>query len=182
MIMKALLFVSLLFVMGSAQAEIYRSVDEQGNTVFTDVPGNKSSPVKLKAPSTYSAPSLPPFKAAVSTPSAGTAAGAYTLFSVATPGDGQTFWDNAGDVRVSLALEPTLKTEQGHRVQFYLDGVAQGEPVTSLSIVINNVERGEHTLSATLISAGGADIKQTETINFQVHRHSLNFPARKKAN
>lgn len=181
--MKAQLFITLLFLLGSAQAEIYRSVDKQGNPVFTDLPDKHSSPVKLKAPSTYRAPKLPPFQAPVNRSTEATAASSnYKQFAVTAPGEGQSFWDNAGDVRVSLSLEPALKTEQGHRVQFYLDGVAQGEPVTTLTAVINNVERGEHTLSAKIISAGGAEIKHTAPVTFQIHRQSLNFPARKKAN
>lgn len=180
--MKAQLFIALVFLLGSAQAEIYRSVDKQGNPVFSDLPDKNSSPVKLKAPSTYSAPQLPPFQA-TSPRSTGAAATSslYKQFAVTAPGQGQSFWDNAGDVRVSLSLEPALKTELGHRVQFYLDGVAQGEPVTTLTAVINNVERGEHTLSAKIISAGGAEIQHTEPVRFQLHRQSLNFPARKKA-
>ena len=180
--MKTQIFIiSLVFFQTNVQAEIFRSVDKQGNPVYSDVPGKNASPVKLKQPSTYKAPSLPASEAPAMAESKDVAS-AYKQFSLLAPEDGQAFWDNTGDVRVSLALEPELKIDQGHRVQFYLDGVAQGDAVTSLSAVLNNVERGEHTVSAKLLSASGAVIKQTDAIHFQIHRQSLNFPARKKAN
>lgn len=179
--MKTQIFIiSLLFFQTNVQAEIFRSVDKQGNPVFTDIPSKNSSPVKLKQPSTYKAPSLNASEAPATAESEDVSS-AYKQFSVAVPDDGQAFWDNSGDVRVSLALQPALKTKQGHRVQFYLDGVAQGDAVTSLSAVLKNVERGEHTVSAKLLSATGAVIKQTDVVHFQIHRQSLNFPARKKA-
>jgi hypothetical protein len=180
-----LLSLTLLIALSPVQADIFRSVDEKGNPVFTDLPSNKSKPVKLKAPSTYTAPSLPtPVGSSAS--DAGEeanvdsqAASYYEMFSIVSPGDGEALRDNAGDVNTRLSLEPALNVKAGHRVQYYLDGVASGEPVASLSAVMHQVERGEHGFYAALLNRAGEEITRTETINFQMHRTSINSPARK---
>ncbi len=178
-----LISLTLLIAFSPVQADIFRSVDEKGNPVFTDLPNSKSKPVKLKAPSTYTAPSLPtPVGSSAS--DTGEDAGSethsyYEIFSIASPGDGEALRDNAGDVNTRLSLEPALNVKAGHRVQYYLDGVASGKPVASLSAVMHQVERGEHGLYAALINRAGEEITRTEIINFQMHRTSINSPARK---
>lgn len=179
-IMKiGLVLIALGMLGGVCQAEIYRSVDAQGNPVFTDTPSSTSKPVTLKAPSTYRAPSLPPLQSGSASGSRDEVPSSYATFAVVAPGDGQSFWDNTGDVRISLALQPALNTAAGHRIQFYLDGVAQGEPVTALSAVINNVDRGEHQVSAAVMTADGRVLLETRPVTFTLHRQSINFPARR---
>lgn len=164
--------------MGSATAAIYRSVDDQGNTVFSDQPEPGSQPLKLPPVPTYSAPKLPPITPA-QTSTEKDDKSAYTTFTVLAPGKDQAFWDNAGNVSVRLSIQPELKTGRGHRVQFYLDGKPQGQAGTTLDTVIQNVDRGQHQVYAVVLDASGKEVIRTPSVRFQLHRQSVNFPNRK---
>lgn len=176
-----MLLISLAISVGSAQAAIYRSVDAQGNVVFSDQPGGDAQRIDLPPVPTYSPPTLPPpAPPSQVTPSAPAGPG-YQQFSVLAPTQDQAFWDNSGNVEVTLTLEPALMTGLGHRIIYYLDGSADGEATEQTSMVFHNVERGEHSVSATLVDADGQTVVSTGTVRFQVHRQSLTSPLRKSS-
>jgi len=170
--------VFLVLSVGSVSAAIYRSVDEQGNTVFSDQPAAGSQPLKLPPVPIYSAPSLSPVSPADTAVKEGRKS-IYSVFTVLAPGKEQAFWDNAGNVSVRLSLQPELKTGHGHRIQFYLDGKSQGQAGTALETVIENVDRGQHQVYAAVLDAAGKEVIRTPSVSFQLHRQSVNSPARK---
>lgn len=178
--MKAdILLISLIISVGSAHATIYRSVDGQGNVIFSDQPGNGGEALDLPPVPTYTPPPAPASLAPGSSGRTPAPTAGYDRFVVVAPGDGQAFWDNAGNVEVRVVLEPGLRTEAGHRVIFYLDGEADGEAGTATSKVFENLDRGEHSVEAVIIDASGQTVQSTGKIGFQLHRQSLQSPQRK---
>ncbi len=175
---SSILFISLVISVSSAHATIYKSVDAQGNVVFSDQPGGNAQPLKLPPVPTYSPPPMPASVTTETTPIKLPPTPGYEQFAVVAPGQDQAFWDNAGDVEVRVSLQPALMTAAGHRLVFYLDGVAGGEPAEDTSTVFHNVDRGQHTVSAAVIDATGKTIQTTEKVRFQLHRLSLNAPLR----
>jgi len=167
--------------MGSAHAAIYRSVDAQGNVVFSDQPTGNAHEISLPPITTYSPP--PKTETSPATPATTTltlpAAASYQQFSVVAPVQDQAFWDNTGDVDVHVAIQPALNTDAGHRFVFYLDGTTEGEPVSGPATVFHNVDRGEHTVWASVVDAQGQTIATTEKVRFQLHRQALNSPLKK---
>ena len=169
----AVLAATLLVWTTGLSAAIYKSVDAQGNIVYTDEPVGNGKPLDLPPLST-----IPPPKYKPSQPSAkpGDSGSVYTKISIVSPTEEQTLRDNTGAVPVSAGLEPALNTAAGHRFQFYLDGQTQGEPTKSSQIVIANVDRGAHNVAVAVVDAKGNEVTRSNPVLFHLHRQSINFP------
>ena len=170
---SALLIAAGLLANSAVIAAVYKSVDADGNVVYTDEPVGNARPVDLPPLST-----IPPPKAF--TPPADIAeqdaATGYEKLQVVSPEQDATLRDNTGNVAVSVAAEPALDLKAGHRVQFYLDGQTAGDPGNSLKKVFQNVDRGAHTVEAAIVDQSGTELIRSAGTRFYLHRQSVNFP------
>ncbi len=167
--------VTLLFVSTGVSAAVYKSVDAQGNTVYTDEPTAGAKPVDLPPLSTIPPPSYSAGKKAVSADKDVVTA-TYREISIVAPVAEATVRDNTGAVPVNASLDPPLKVSAGHRFQFYLDGQTQGEATRSSQIVLANVNRGAHNVAVAVVDAGGKEVIRSSPVQFYLHRQSINFP------
>jgi len=154
-------------------AAVYKSVDAEGNVVYTDEPVGNGKPLDLPPLST-----IPPPKYILSKPPAesGDSGTGYTKISIVAPTEDETLRDNTGAVPVSAGLEPALNVAAGHRFQYYLDGQTQGEPTASNQIVIANVDRGAHNVAVAVVDGEGKEVTRSSPVKFHLHRQSINFP------
>jgi hypothetical protein len=164
---------TLLLWTAGLSAAVYKTVDAEGNVVYTDEPVGNGKPVDLPPLST-----IPPPKYTSSQPSSETmdSNSGYTNISIVSPEPDGTLRDNTGAVPVSAGLEPELNAAAGHRFQYYLDGQAQGEPTASNQIVITNVDRGTHNVAVAVIDAEDQELIRSNPVPFHLHRQSTNFP------
>lgn len=157
---------------GAAFAEIYRTVDADGNVVYTDTPTSGSKPVDLPPASTYSPP-----RNATAVPERESAQAEepefYSNVQIVQPGDEETIRANTGNVDVGVQVSPELFVEAGHRIQFYLDGEPVGAPSFELSTTLANIDRGEHTVAAAIVDTSGATLERTDSRRFFVQRYSI---------
>jgi len=169
----AVLAATLLIWTAGLSAAVYKSVDAQGNIVYTDEPTGNGKPLDLPPLST-----IPPPKYTPSQPSAKPidSGSGYTKISIVSPTQEETLRDNTGAVPVSAGLEPALNGVAGHRFQFYLDGQTQGEPTQSSRIVIANVDRGAHNVAVAVVDGEGKEVTRSSPVQFYLHRQSINFP------
>jgi hypothetical protein len=79
-----------------------------------------------------------------------------------------------------VKLDPVLMGQQGHKIQFYLDGTPYGTPVAGSNLVIKNLDRGTHALGARVLNASGKSLFSADPVTFFLHRQSVNFPTRVK--
>ena len=154
-----------------ANAAVYRTVDEEGNVVFTDVPP-KNDPAAARV-------EVSP----VNTASLGTVASAqpeenaeevdsfaYELAEVVSPRDDEAVRGNVGDVQVDINIYPALQGE--HEVRVVLDGMAvQGGRETSY--LLDNVDRGTHTLRVEIIDADGNMLFAGRPSTFHLQRYAI---------
>ena len=173
--MKRLL-VLLVLVACTVQAEIYKSQNDQGEWVYSDKPSPDAERMKLPPLSTYTPVPLPQPPVSVPVESSDT----YESMVFIEPKNDATIRDNEGTVKASVRLEPLLKSEQGHKIQFYLDGTPHGTPVTSSNLMLKNIDRGAHTLGARVLNADGKPLFSAGQVTFFIHRQSVNFPTRVK--
>ncbi len=159
-------------------AAVYKSVDAEGNVVYTDEPVGNGKPLDLPPLST-----IPPPKYTLSQPLAesGDSGTGYTTgtgytISIIAPALDEFLRDNTGDVQVSAGLEPALNVAAGHRLQYYLDGQKQGEPTESSQIVIANVDRGGHNVAVAVVDSEGKEVTRSGPVQFHLQRQSINFP------
>lgn len=164
---------TLLVWTTAPSAAVYKSVNAEGNVVYTDEPTGNGKPVDLPPLST-----VPPPKYTLSQPPAAPldSTSGYTKLSIVAPPQDGTLRDNTGAVPVTAGLEPELNVAAGHRFQYYLDGQTQGEPTASNQIVIANVDRGEHNVAVAVVDGGGKEVIRSNPVLFHLHRQSINFP------
>jgi hypothetical protein len=170
--------VLLVLWAGLAQAEVYKSTNADGEVIFSDQPSPGAEQVQLPELPTYSAP---PLRTPGRTSGAGQKPAAQSLYQsmvFTTPEDDATVRNNLGALSATVSLQPELNTRLGHRIQYYLDDVPQGTPVTTTSIGFTNLDRGSHRVSASVVDNQGNAIISSDTVIFHLHRESINFPGR----
>jgi hypothetical protein len=163
----------MLLLAGSAHAEVYKSINAEGEVVYSDTRTTGAETVKL--------PPLPTYTPTAITPSASKKAdpvttAVYEEIVFLKPEDNATIRNNQGIINAELKLTPALHSKQNHRVQFYLDGEPYGEAGTSTRTVMSNVDRGEHTLTASVVNASGDAIISTAPVIVYLHRQTINNP------
>lgn len=176
------LVAGLALGLSSAQAQtIYRTTDAQGNVVFTDNPARGGEEVQLEpltvVPGPESATLAPRERrdGEAARPAPGQPFMPYDRFSIVAPDDGSTLPTGAaGNVQVELGIQPALRDD--HRVRLLLDGRISQSAMHTDTFLLNNLNRGEHTLQAELLDAGGAVRHRTEPVTLYVQRASVNLP------
>lgn len=182
----ALLFAGALPAAGA----IYRTVDEDGNVVFTDVPPKETSKaVKLDNHNDYTPPAAE--TAPRNTGGTGwladedadqqdTAHPGYSSITIAHPGDDAAVRENAGNLTVTIESEPALDTNLGHSIEVLLDGESAAT-ADGASVTLTNIDRGTHTLSANIVDSSGSVLGSSGTVTFHMLRYSQLNPPVKRA-
>lgn len=153
-------------------AAVYKWVDADGTAHFSDVPQEGAEEVHIAPPQTYQAPSLQPI---TPRPEVVANPAAYTRFALVTPAAEENIWDNTGTLAVTFAVEPPLRADRGHQLVLVVDGEAR-PPVPDSGVVLENVERGSHTLQGQIVDAVGNILMSSEPITVYVHRQSVLAP------
>jgi len=159
----------LVLLAATANAEVYKSINADGDVIYSDVPTQGAKPVEMPELPTYTPVPLPAAPVAPAT-KVKAAEDAYSKFSLAGPKNEETILYTAGNVNVSVTLEPALQVEKGHRIEYFLDDQPQGKPVASLSTSFLNVDRGTHTVSAAVIDESGKVIIKTKPATIYIRR------------
>ncbi|WP_297528120.1 DUF4124 domain-containing protein [Thiohalobacter sp.] len=169
----------LALLAGQAMAaEVYRWVDEDGTVHFGDQPPPGAEKVELPPPSTYTPPPLPPIR---TRPQAPAEAPAYSAVRILQPQDQATIRDNAGSFEIRFATEPGLKSQLGHQYRVLLDGRPIAR-VSGGSYRFENVDRGEHRIQVQVVDPRDQVLIESAPVTVYLHRQSVLFPARKRAN
>ena len=171
--MKRILILLVLFAC-QANAEIYKSINADGEVVYTDTPTQGAEKLTMPALPTYTPPPAP---ASSFTPvQAPENADFYKTFVIVSPANEETIRNNLGILNIEAQLTPALQVRQKHRVQFFLNGEPYGTPIGKTSLTISNLDRGDYTLSATVVDADGEALISTGDIVLYMKRHSILNP------
>jgi len=170
-IMKYLLIL-LLLIASASQATIYRTVDKNGNIIYSDVESDNSKPVTVDVAPGYTPPTIVlPIEEDAKKEEAIIAVPNYTL-SITSPVQNQTF-QNPESVPVVATILPKLNKERADKLVFKLDGKPVGSPQTPSNTVLTELERGSHILVVSVVDKKGKVLKRSKSILFHVQRHSV---------
>ena len=160
------LFLSVL-VSVTAVAEVYRSVDAEGNVTYSDKPHDGAKKVEVNEPTI-----IPSTRNQIRLNAGETTkkASPYTTVEIVTPANEETL-RNVQSVSVSGLLVPGLQTSFGHRAQLLFDGSPIREPGSSLRATLNEVDRGTHTLQLIVIDTAGTTIARSPVSTFFLHKN-----------
>ncbi len=151
--------------------QIYKSVDKDGNVIFSDHPtGNAatSETVDVEPVNTVSPP--PPMPVPATAAPATPAAPSYTV-TITAPAHETTIPNGPGSFSVAASTSPPLQA--GETLQLLMDGEKQGDPQSSGSWQLTNVFRGEHHLSVQRLSADGEVLASSPNAVVYVHRPTV---------
>ena len=168
---------SLILLSFALQAEIYRSVDKQGNVTFSDIPDTQAQRIELEALPTYKAPLIPATSENNVEPQVDDVDDVIEQptyqITIVSPEQNQSIWEGGGIFTVSASIRPELNADRADQVQFKLDGAAVGEPQTSLSYTFEGVERGSHILTVSVVDKKGKILKTSKSVLVHIHRNSV---------
>lgn len=158
-LMRIILFPFLVFFVCCLSAEtVYKTVDADGNIIFTDTPSKNAEEINIQDIQT------------IKNPNAGAALPerrllgdndkkpAYKSVVVTNPKDGAGIRSNNGDISISISLKPALLP--GHKIIISMDGEEVG---TGNSVSLQNVDRGTHDIKVTVVDQSGEELISTSS-------------------
>jgi hypothetical protein len=154
-------------------ATVYRWVDENGVTHYSDQPHENAEKVTVSAPQTYSAPRQPNVPSSSSQP--GKQAGIAYTCSITQPANDDTF---ANATAVNTTAQSSPPPLAGDKLVLMFDGLrVENFPPGGGAMQLTNVGRGTHTLQAQVQSSSGKVVCQSATVSFTVLQPSVLNPA-----
>ncbi len=165
--MRILISILFLTFAMTSMAEVYRSVDENGNVVFTDKPSDGAELIELDELQTIKPPPVGAFKY---TPPPAKPKPKYTEVSITSPQDDASIRNNGGNVTVNIATKPVLR--RSDNLVLYLDGkeILLGKANAK---AFSGLDRGSHQLRAAIKNPDGRILLSSTTVTFHLLRHSV---------
>ncbi len=152
-----------------ASATLYKWVDADGITHYSDRPAPGAEKVQIAAAQTYKGtptPASTPRRAATAP-----AAPRYSRLEITRPSEGEAFVNNGGSVDAVAAVEPVLAN--GHQLWFVLDGTRQPDPAGGSLTMTFQVDRGTHTMAAVITDDTGRELMSSAGVTFYVRQNSV---------
>jgi uncharacterized protein DUF4124 len=154
--MRLILSLLLVFFITCPGAEtVYKTVDDDGNIIFTDKPSENAEEIKLQELQTIDNPN--PIRS-TPRPRQTDKGSLYKTFFIANPANDSGIRSNNGSVSISVSLEPTLRP--GHKIIISMDGKEIG---SGTSVSLQNVDRGTHSISASVVDGDGKKLISTSS-------------------
>lgn len=173
-----ILFFGILLT-ATAQAELYKWVDENGEVVYSDEPPHESAepldppPINTTPPPKVAPKSFSSQKPATPAPAEQKKpVTSYKEFKITSPGNDEAVRNNAGNVSISFALNPALDQAAGHTINLRVDGEVVQKDIKGSSVTIPHMDRGTHKLSAEIRDAQGKLLRTSNTVEFHLLRYS----------
>ncbi len=155
----------------AAETKIYKTVDEDGNVVFTDVPpkGDDSvQEVNVTAPNTADlGTATPPIDSSIDPQEVESFA--YRSLRITSPEHDQSVREPMGDIEVVVEVQPKLRAE--HELRLLVDGAAQQVGRKS-NFVLSRLDRGTHTLQVEVVHRNGEVLVASELSVFHLQQYS----------
>ena len=156
------------------RSTVYKWVDENGVTHYSDQPHENAEKVQVAQPQTFKAPRTPTQQVPTSGPPKSTEA-VYSNCAVAQPSNEDTF-PNATSVTATVTTNPGVR--DGDEVSLVLDGTkVPNFPARGGTFTISPIDRGTHTLQALVHDGSGNVVCQSVNVTFTVLQPSILNPA-----
>ncbi len=158
----------------SVATTLYRWVDAQGVVHYSDTPHEGAQVMQISGAQTYhgasTAPAAPGVTAAQPT---GKKSEGYDSCSITSPAPDSNLYapDSVG---VTVEVSPGL--HDGDQLTVQVDGRQLQGAEGSQSFVIQEPERGDHSISAQVRSSDGAMLCNAAPVTFSVTKPSVNSP------
>ena len=169
----------LALVCGHAGAQVYKTVDEDGNVVYTDrAPRDDSEPMRLPPLSIVEAPTYEELAQPVTDKEVAEGKelslrqlrGRYKGFAIVSPENERSLWNPQG--MITMAWQAPHPLQEGMQVRASMDGEQIGL-TTDRVIPITKLERGQHVLEAVLVDARNRTIATAEPVTIFIRQPTI---------
>lgn len=162
---KSITVLLLILTLPLLAVEVYKSVDQRGNTVFSDQPSDNAEKIEVKDVMTIPALEQQPAQRQDAKPEE-----RYTGLVITTPINDETYFRSEGDFIVSVQTQPGLY--RGDTIVLYLNSneFLSGR---SLTYSIPELDRGTYQLRVAIKDASDKIIKSSETVTFHLRQASV---------
>jgi hypothetical protein len=153
-----------------AATTVYKWVDDKGVVHYSDQPHPQAEKLDVQSAQTFKSTGVTPTPSSAPSSNA-QSAGPYRACTIARPENDEVFL-NTDTVSAQVRLNPSLRS--GDRLTFSMDGkTVQNGGSTSATL---KVERGSHSLSATVTDSSGGVVCSTPNVTFHVRQPSKLAP------
>ena len=177
--MRVLLVILMLMAHMSVQAELFKWKDADGNIIYSDQPppghGKQETQIdedELPPIISVPAPETSSISSSNATSTENDSKMSYLSLAITEPVHDTAVRENSGKVRISVRVEPQIFVERGDMLVIYMDGVEiyRGQQTSTM---LDNVDRGTHTIKAALVNSRGQVIKETGITSFTLQRFHI---------
>lgn len=151
--------------------DVYRTVDEHGNVVFSDVPVEGAEKIRVDEIQTIAPGEVPKFEYTPPPEVVDT----YSRLEIVSPENDSVIQSDVGNVTVSAVLDPALNLRAGHYLVLYLDG-KEAASGTSPQFILSEMERGTHTLNLAVVDQSGSQMISSPAVSFTIYQYSVPKP------
>ena len=168
---KILPIILLPFLLSSAQAALYKTIDKNGSITYSDSPAKNAKELDLPPiPLIHITPSPELDLSKKTSPKNGESMEVeYANLMITFPRDGETTSSNSGDVSVALSITPVLSNAD--TVILKVNGKEMRRGHSEL-LILPHLNRGSHTLQAFILNAADKTLISSKPITFHLQRHS----------
>ena len=175
---RVFLALAAMLAFTTAQADVYRYIDSNGNLVFTDSPPkDKAEAEKVETKPLMTVPAFQGGKGAGSTPAPTKAVSVAYEIVIQNPEQGATFQKN-NDEPIPVAVSVSPSVASGHQLVYLLDGQEQGGAIGSLSS--GSFDRGTHRLEVRVTDEKGGVLSRA-AVEFNIQQSSALGSAKPKS-
>lgn len=162
--------IGILALTTAASAQVYRSTDEAGNPVYTDAPGSPDAKeLKLPPVNIIPSPSSTGLNFDVKQPEFNLEK--YQSLEIVAPQNDATVFIRTTNLPIEVKLLPPVKRGLGHRLLVLWDGETLFENQTSY--LLDNADRGTHTLSAQVVDEKGKTLIKSSPVNVHIRKPTV---------
>ncbi len=168
---RPILLLASLLATSAVFAEAYRWVDEDGVVHYSDRPTEGAEEIVLPKANTTAVRRYGRDKSEEPPPPPPNQPVRYQGLSITYPASEETLWNIEGQLTVQIQVTPAL--QQGHRMRLYFDG--EGRDISSTSVQLQEVWRGEHNLQVEILNETGTPLIRSNPLRFYVQQSTVNF-------
>ena len=168
-IRTSVLLSALIALNSPVQADIYKSVNDEGVIEYSDQPRDGAEKIKVKNPQSITLPKGADVFASQNsdTDAATDSEATYQRVTITQPANDSAF--NSGNGLVSVSSETTPALQAGHSLQLVMDGTPYNSNQSG-SFGLSNVDRGTHQLQVNVIDGAGKTLISSDITTFTLHR------------
>lgn len=168
---RLLLFINLILISFAQAKTVYKTVDAEGNVVFSDAKTTGAEEIRIEEAQTIKSPPLDDYE--YTPKDKKKTQSNYTKLNIVSPENDTTIHSNPGNINVSIELEPALQDKD--EILLFVDG-KQLLSGRNLEFSLSNIDRGTHTIGAAVINEKKKVLIRSEKVVLHLRRMSRLFP------